>query len=187
MSKSISSCLNPFEVREVLQVCSCVMINILVCLNPFEVREVLQGGKDERVGVFAWSQSLWSQGGAARSLIWLEIDVGSLNPFEVREVLQEVGLTSDTANAVSIPLKSGRCCKHSTLRQTNITGSQSLWSQGGAASTVHLDNRTLQGLNPFEVREVLQGRRPPIWSATLSLNPFEVREVLQECFTKLPY
>ena len=35
----------------------------------------------------------------------------SLNPFEVREVLQgEIGL-DDISWRVSIPLKSGRCCK----------------------------------------------------------------------------
>ena len=37
-----SSCLNPFEVREVLQVEMAVDIILRKCLNPFEVREVLQ-------------------------------------------------------------------------------------------------------------------------------------------------
>ena len=147
--------LNPFEVREVLQACAVLTWAMLTSQSLWSqggaarykyrprIRGYLsqslwsQGGaarfRHDSCDQCGASQSLWSQGGAARSLIWLEIDVGSLNPFEVREVLQEVGLTSDTANAVSIPLKSGRCCKHSTLRQTNITGSQSLWSQGGAA------------------------------------------------------
>ena len=34
-----------------------------------------------------------------------------LNPFEVREVLQVVMLAKENAQEVSIPLKSGRCCK----------------------------------------------------------------------------
>ena len=42
-----------------------------------------------------------------------------------------------------------------------------------------------EGLNPFEVREVLQGRELQVVSLLVCLNPFEVREVLQECFTKL--
>ena len=81
----------------------------------------------------------------------------SLNPFEVREVLQGESAAEATMNYVSIPLKSGRCCKASRLNW-QITGwvsiplksgrcckfeydayglgksSQSLWSQGGAAS-----------------------------------------------------
>ena len=59
----------------------------LYCLNPFEVREVLQGGKQE-----------------ARSRL-------RLNPFEVREVLQAVKEFWKFVQLVSIPLKSGRCCK----------------------------------------------------------------------------
>ena len=35
--------LNPFEVREVLQVKASKAFNIPISLNPFEVREVLQG------------------------------------------------------------------------------------------------------------------------------------------------
>ena len=35
--------LNPFEVREVLQVIKLLASWVLVSLNPFEVREVLQG------------------------------------------------------------------------------------------------------------------------------------------------
>ena len=34
-------------------------------------------------------------------------------------------------------------------------------------------------LNPFEVREVLQGYSTDIQRISLRLNPFEVREVLQ--------
>ena len=81
-----------------------------------------------------------------------------LNPFEVREVLQERTLGHHWPLLVSIPLKSGRCCKlqYATalqyigrlnpfevreVLQENDNGyvkdvyvSQSLWSQGGAAS-----------------------------------------------------
>ena len=35
-------CLNPFEVREVLQEEMALMLKCLESLNPFEVREVLQ-------------------------------------------------------------------------------------------------------------------------------------------------
>ena len=35
------------------------------------------------------------------------------------------------------------------------------------------------GLNPFEVREVLQAATEKVARAALRLNPFEVREVLQ--------
>ena len=35
-----------------------------------------------------------------------------LNPFEVREVLQEYQERKDQDVPVSIPLKSGRCCKY---------------------------------------------------------------------------
>ena len=60
--------LNPFEVREVLQDGTSTHKMRCFSLNPFEVREVLQ------VQWWAWpcagivSQSLWSQGGAARVL-----------------------------------------------------------------------------------------------------------------------
>ena len=37
--------------------------------------------------------------------------IKSLNPFEAREVLQEEGWKYSWRNKVSIPLKSGRCCK----------------------------------------------------------------------------
>ena len=36
------ACLNPFEVREVLQADISPKQVIKICLNPFEVREVLQ-------------------------------------------------------------------------------------------------------------------------------------------------
>ena len=36
------------------------------------------------------------------------------------------------------------------------------------------------GLNPFEVREVLQGASVKITVSGFRLNPFEVREVLQD-------
>ena len=60
-----------------------------------------------------------------------------LNPFEVREVLQDhtVGANSKSFQ-VSIPLKSGRCCKIDEF-DADITSC----------------------LNPFEVREVLQASK----------------------------
>ena len=88
----------------------------------------------------------------------------SLNPFEVREVLQADNVNTGKMNPVSIPLKSGRCCKN---------GLDHLAAAG-------------ESLNPFEVREVLQGGKQEARSR-LRLNPFEVREVLQESFTKLVY
>ena len=60
----------------------------------------------------------------------------SLNPFEVREVLQADNVNTGKMNPVSIPLKSGRCCK----------------------PVIRLRWCLQQCLNPFEVREVLQGQ-----------------------------
>ena len=85
-------------------------------LNPFEVREVLQGV----------------------SVRVVRCCVG-LNPFEVREVLQDFSLLIPQIHYVSIPLKSGRCCK-----------------------AIEEDGTDENSLNPFEVREVLQANvRPP--------------------------
>ena len=105
-----------------------------VSLNPFEVREVLQD-----FGITTVTITL------------------SLNPFEVREVLQDAAKTRGRAEKVSIPLKSGRCCKD----RFNIIGIN--WR-----------------LNPFEVREVLQANKSLKLMYLTRLNPFEVREVLQE-------
>ncbi len=59
-----------------------------MCLNPFEVREVLQ------------------------DIAELELSKSDgLNPFEVREVLQAPLFPRWCNRRVSIPLKSGRCCK----------------------------------------------------------------------------
>ena len=60
----------------------------MLSLNPFEVREVLQ--------VREWP---------------LTMRTFCLNPFEVREVLQAPCQSSGRVSDVSIPLKSGRCCK----------------------------------------------------------------------------
>ena len=49
-----------------------------------------------------------------------------LNPFEVREVLQVEAGENQTINLVSIPLKSGRCCKDHLLAMLSIFPSQSL-------------------------------------------------------------
>ena len=57
-------------------------------LNPFEVREVLQVNKQPKAYVLL-----------------------CLNPFEVREVLQDQASPFTPEAEVSIPLKSGRCCK----------------------------------------------------------------------------
>ena len=96
-------------------------------LNPFEVREVLQGIH------------------AADSL-----GARCLNPFEVREVLQGLEAEIETVIQVSIPLKSGRCCKALTCYRNIITS-----------------------LNPFEVREVLQvakPSKPPLWKVSIPLK-----------------
>ena len=102
--------------------------------------------------------SLWIQGGAARNMIWPLLNCKRLNPFEVREVLQvyrnlcninqmclnpfevrEVLQVTSKRNMswipVSIPLKSGRCCKSVVRQRKRGYMSQSLWSQGGAASS----------------------------------------------------
>ena len=68
-------------------------------LNPFEVREVLQD--------YPLHDPL---------LAWC------LNPFEVREVLQGWRWCHTCAFIVSIPLKSGRCCKIVTEAIIQYTG-----------------------------------------------------------------
>ena len=83
-------------------------------LNPFEVREVLQELKRKP-----------------------STSMKCLNPFEVREVLQERTLGHHWPLLVSIPLKSGRCCKFFRRILTNHMVSQSLWSQGGAARVLY--------------------------------------------------
>ena len=75
-----------------------------VGLNPFEVREVLQD-----LTQFKTTESL------------------RLNPFEVREVLQVIlALTIISGSIVSIPLKSGRCCKAIAKEMSEEDTSQSL-------------------------------------------------------------
>ena len=91
----------------------------------------------------------------------MSVVITRLNPFEVREVLQgEYTHYYPLTEEVSIPLKSGRCCKN---------GLDHLAAAG-------------ESLNPFEVREVLQGGKQEARSR-LRLNPFEVREVLQACYS----
>ena len=80
--------LNPFEVREVLQVSTSSTPSNAKRLNPFEVREVLQDFTHEVI-----------------------LSHPCLNPFEVREVLQVIAALLSITSLVSIPLKSGRCCK----------------------------------------------------------------------------
>ena len=50
----------------------------------------------------------------------------SLNPFEVREVLQAGCADSRGSSWVSIPLKSGRCCKGMIVFGPALLTSQSL-------------------------------------------------------------
>ena len=138
--------LNPFEVREVLQ----------VWLHNQRVHQILsiplKSGKcckeqSRKDGREIFSQSLWSQGSAAR---WCGIASNlkrTLNPFEVREVLQVARARNTGAEKLSIPLKSGKCCKVSRPRT---------------------QDRSLS-LNPFEVREVLQVK-PLIERSLLSLS-----------------
>ena len=87
----------------------------VIRLNPFEVREVLQANFNLPMAACK-----------------------GLNPFEVREVLQVLERQLTTCHVVSIPLKSGRCCKRNSRQSLRLTS-----------------------LNPFEVREVLQARK--IW------------------------
>ena len=75
----------------------------LYCLNPFEVREVLQ-----EFTINGWRQ------------------LQGLNPFEVREVLQEAQFGMMWVILVSIPLKSGRCCKEGEEALAKRIESQSL-------------------------------------------------------------
>ena len=79
------------------------MMRETLCLNPFEVREVLQG--------------------CALSCCCMGL---SLNPFEVREVLQVIYAAEAAIRKVSIPLKSGRCCKVDTGMVNEVFQSQSL-------------------------------------------------------------
>ncbi len=71
-----------------------------MCLNPFEVREVLQDKN-----------------------LTFPITGKSLNPFEVREVLQVQQHGTSNWCGVSIPLKSGRCCKF--INDIRIVGEES--------------------------------------------------------------
>ena len=181
------------------------------CLNPFEVREVLQ----ERTLGHHWPLlvSIPLKSGRCCKLQYATAlqYIGRLNPFEVREVLQVFSPHPDQSHGVSIPLKSGRCCKRliPTLSWTlsvsiplksgrcckrfgtpmfSLLTSQSLWSQGGAARRE--DGHTQKsGTVSIPLKS---GRccklEPRIQRLMLKrLNPFEVREVLQGCFTKLTY
>ena len=156
------------------------------------------------LSAMSWSQSLWSQGGAARNHL-----AGKDLRKESQSLWSQGGAASATQHVATAEQRS-----------------QSLWSQGGAASTTKPLKECIQAvsiplksgrcckgyichksvnknrLNPFEVREVLQGRWLPVasrWTVSiplksgrcckvtkrrslkksLGLNPFEVREVLQ--------
>ena len=54
-----------------------------------------------------------------------EFKEASLNPFEVREVLQEILHLQAIEQDVSIPLKSGRCCKPTVSADDIMRQSQS--------------------------------------------------------------
>ena len=125
-------------------------------MNPFEVREVLQE-THVRWQRRRCSQSLWSQGSAASLTTQSASSSNPLNPFEVREVLQGAVSKRWSRNLLSIPLKSGKCCKVMWYSFKPEKDSQSLWSQGSAASCTSKKHRSRETLNPFEVREVLQG------------------------------
>ena len=49
-----------------------------------------------------------------------------MDPFGVREVLQGIFLRYNSSKTVSIPLKSGRCCKYEDDPYLDIPVSQSL-------------------------------------------------------------
>ena len=82
----------------------------------------------------------------------------SLNPFEVREVLQEEENMNQSTPNVSIPLKSGRCCKEESKRRVQDFVSIPLKSGRCCKPVIRLRWCLQQCLNPFEVREVLQGQ-----------------------------
>ena len=152
----LSVCLNPFEVREVLQALDWLwvlapMVSIplksgrcckgLVLVNnvlpavsiPLKSGRCCKNECQQRIGHNCVSIPLKS-GRCCKQASVTNQTALSLNPFEVREVLQVLGFLLRTTQAVSIPLKSGRCCKTCCF---------------GA----HL---CIKRLNPFEVREVLQ-------------------------------
>ena len=126
----------------------------------------------------------------------------SLNPFEVREVLQVHGLHDAAAWTVSIPLKSGRCCKAMIGGAPYLMASQSLWSQGGAARDEKILAKAKQYVSiPLKsgrcckinvLNGILSSPSQSLWrqggaarayaaamSSVTGLNPFEGREVLQ--------
>ena len=102
-------------------------------------------------------------------------------PLKSGRCCKTTGWSETPFGKVSIPLKSGRCCKvmmaflvatrlsqslwsqggAASTKCNEIPGvelSQSLWSQGGAARRATTQQQPTRGLNPFEVREVLQVR-----------------------------
>ena len=90
----------------------------------------------------------------------LRLLLRSLNPFEVREVLQDFEKENRRVWCVSIPLKSGRCCKYSVNAACANTVSIPLKS-GRCCKQYPLHDPLLAWcLNPFEVREVLQVGAP---------------------------
>ena len=132
------------------------------------------------------SQSLWSQGGAASFNFYFCYGIFVSIPLKSGRCCKAESLQGVGNPEVSIPLKSGRCCKMFMWHNNQVFLSQSLWSQGGAASPQGLWQCQLPCLNPFEVREVLQAKNHfvPTWIGCL--NPFEVREVLQASYTRKP-
>ena len=132
---------------------------VITRLNPFEVREVLQGEYThyypltEEVSIPLKSGRCCKNG-----LDHLAAAGESLNPFEVREVLQEEENMNQSTPNVSIPLKSGRCCKEESKRSVQDFVSIPLKSGRCCKPVIRLRWCLQQCLNPFEVREVLQGQ-----------------------------
>ena len=129
----LSVCLNPFEVREVLQALDWLWVLAPMVSIPLKSGRCCKGLVFVNNVLPAVSIPLKS-GRCCKQASVTNQTALSLNPFEVREVLQVLGFLLRTTQAVSIPLKSGRCCKTCCF---------------GA----HL---CIKRLNPFEVREVLQ-------------------------------
>ena len=105
--------LNPFEVREVLQVkrwhtrrffCVSIPLKSGRCCK----RKNVSNRKRRPVSIPLKS------GRCCKSIGLGKAKRFSLNPFEVREVLQDANLNKELWRQVSIPLKSGRCCKQLT-------------------------------------------------------------------------
>ena len=77
-------------------------------------------------------------------------------------------------------MKSGRCCKHKHKLKVRVNGLNPFEVREVLQDIEQFKDNVVIRLNPFEVREVLQGFWMKYTDKQGSLNPFEVREVLQE-------